>query len=198
MSYPVGVMTQEKVPIAVFVSGRGRTLRNLQTSIDAGALPAKIVLVVGSRACPATSWAVEHGIATEIAPRMSGAEVEQLIQAHGVAWIVLAGYLKRLAIPVSMHGRVVNIHPGLLPKFGGRGMYGDRVHQAVIEAGETESGCTVHLVDDVYDHGEIIEQARCEVMADDTTEALAARVFALECELYPRVLAELFLQATAQ
>ncbi|MCA9293067.1 MAG: phosphoribosylglycinamide formyltransferase [Phycisphaerales bacterium] len=185
-------MTRAKVPIAVFVSGRGRTLVNLAAQIEAGALPARIALVVGSKACDATTWAIERRIATEIAPRLAVEDVERLVREHGVHWIVLAGYIKHLPIPTSMRGRIVNIHPALLPKFGGKGMYGHRVHQAVLDSCETESGCTVHYVDDVYDHGDVIAQVRCAVEAGDTPETLAARVFALECALYPRVLAELF------
>lgn len=185
------VMTRQAVPIAVCVSGRGRTLVNLHARIEAGELPARIALVIGSCACPATTWAIEQGFATEIAPKLTAEDVERLVRSHGAEWIVLAGYVTRLPIPTGMRGRIVNIHPALLPKFGGKGMYGDHVHQAVLDAGEGESGCTVHYVDEVYDHGDVIAQARCQVEAGDTAATLAARVFALESELYPRVLAEL-------
>ena len=185
-------MARASVPIAVCVSGRGRTLKNLHERIERGEVPAAIRLVVGSGACAATSWAIERGIATEIAPRLSAEELERLVREHGVEWIVLAGYIRRLPIPESMRGRIVNIHPALLPKFGGKGMYGDRVHQAVIDAGERESGCTVHFVDDAYDQGAVIAQASCDVREGETAQTLAARVFELECELYPRVLAGLF------
>ena len=102
---------------------------------------------------------------------------------------MLAGFLHYLPIPAAWRGRVVNIHPALLPKFGGKGMYGDRVHQAVIEAREKESGCTVHWVDDVYDHGAVILQKRVPVRPDDTAEDLAHRVFDAECEAYPEAIA---------
>jgi phosphoribosylglycinamide formyltransferase-1 len=102
-------------------------------------------------------------------------------------WICLAGYMRLLpnSILESKPGRVLNIHPSLLPKFGGIGMYGIRVHRAVIEAGESESGCTVHRVSPIYDAGEIVLQRRCPVLFDDTPETLAARVLALEHLAYP-------------
>ncbi len=99
--------------------------------------------------------------------------------------VVLAGYIKLLPIIPDFAGRVLNIHPALLPNHGGKGMYGEHVHNAVLAAGETESGCTVHLCDDEYDHGRILMQARVPVRADDTASTLSARVLAAEFELYP-------------
>jgi phosphoribosylglycinamide formyltransferase-1 len=100
----------------------------------------------------------------------------------------LAGYLRRLSIPASLKWKIVNIHPALLPSFGGAGMYGERVHQAVLDAGCKVSGCTVHLCDDEYDRGPIIVQRTCEVREDDTAQTLAARVFEQECLAYPEAL----------
>jgi len=94
-----------------------------------------------------------------------------------------------LRIPPAWEGRVMNIHPGLLPDFGGQGMYGDRVHRAVLEAGVPESGCTVHFADNVYDHGPILVQRRVPVLEGDTPDRLAARVFEAECEAYPEAIA---------
>ena len=102
--------------------------------------------------------------------------------------ICLCGYLRLLQLQPWMIGRVVNIHPALLPKFGGKGMYGMRVHEAVIDSGETESGCTVHFVDEEYDHGELIVQLRCPVESYDSASSLADKVFALECLAYPQAL----------
>ena len=175
--------------LAVFVSGRGRTLRNLAERPE---LPAEVALVVGSSECPATSWARERGMRVEVAPRFAGAaEVESLLDDAGADWAALAGYTALLPIPGGWAGRVVNIHPALLPAFGGKGMYGARVHRAVLEAGCRVSGCTVHLCDGAYDEGPIVAQACCEVLDDDTPETLGARVFELERELYPRTLARL-------
>ena len=105
--------------------------------------------------------------------------------------IALAGYLCYYIKPAEFGGPVVNIHPALLPKYGGKGFYGERVHKAVLAAGDTETGCTVHLVDAVYDNGQVLGQRRIPVRPDDSVDSLAARVFTAECELYPQVLARL-------
>ena len=97
----------------------------------------------------------------------------------------MAGFLHLLAIPADFAGRVINIHPSLLPAFGGKGFHGEHVHRAVLERGCTVSGCTVHLVDDQYDHGRILLQATVPVLTDDTVSSLAARVFAAECDALP-------------
>ena len=107
--------------------------------------------------------------------------------------VCLAGYLRWLKIEPRYRGRVMNIHPALLPKFGGPGMYGHHVHRAVLAAGETESGCTVHFVDEEYDHGPVILQRTCPVLPDDDPDSLAARVFEQECKAYPEAV-ELFAQ----
>jgi len=185
-------------PIAVFLSGGGRTLRNLLESIDRNELPARITRVVASRECPGAEMALSTGIPTQIIRGDPSPElIRDLFRTHGVEWIVLAGYLRMVPIVPEAEGRVVNIHPALLPSFGGPGMYGERVHRAVLDAGVTESGCTVHLCDPRYDTGPILAQARCPVMVGDTPASLAARVFALECALYPRALAELITGARA-
>jgi phosphoribosylglycinamide formyltransferase-1 len=105
---------------------------------------------------------------------------------------VLAGFLRKLVVPARWVGRVVNIHPALLPAFGGKGYYGDRVHRAVIERGCQVSGCTVHLVDDEYDHGRVLVQRWCAVETDDTPATLAARVFAEELVALPEALHRLW------
>jgi formyltetrahydrofolate-dependent phosphoribosylglycinamide formyltransferase len=102
--------------------------------------------------------------------------------------VTLAGFLKLIKIPPDFVERVMNIHPGLLPAFGGKGMYGHRVHEAVLQAGARTSGCTVHFVDDQYDHGPIILQRTVPVLDTDTPETLAARVFEQECEAYPEAI----------
>ena len=119
-----------------------------------------------------------------------GRPVLQALQAHAIDFVVLAGFLARVPDNV-LHAyprRMVNIHPSLLPKFGGKGMYGDRVHQAVLEAGETESGITIHYTNEQYDEGAIIRQYACPVLPDDTPDTLAARVHRLEYAHYPEVI----------
>jgi phosphoribosylglycinamide formyltransferase-1 len=114
--------------------------------------------------------------------------VDAALRAHGVELVCLCGYLRRLRV-AAWRGRALNIHPALLPDFGGAGMYGRRVHEAVLAAGRAESGCTVHWVDEQYDHGETVLQRRCPVEPGDTPETLAARVFAQELLAYPQAIA---------
>jgi folate-dependent phosphoribosylglycinamide formyltransferase PurN len=111
-------------------------------------------------------------------------------EAAGAELIALCGWLKQLDVPPRWVGRILNIHPGLLPAFGGAGMWGMHVHRAVLAAGAAESGCTVHLVDNQYDHGRILAQARVPVLAGDSPEALQKRVYEQEMRLYPLALAD--------
>jgi phosphoribosylglycinamide formyltransferase-1 len=173
----------------VLLSGSGRTLANLLAHIDSGSLVAEVALVIASRPCRGAEIGREAGIETlEIAGDIPAARLGELLRSRGIDLVVLAGYMRLIDIPEGFEGKVVNIHPALLPKYGGTGMYGDRVHRAVIEAGDGESGCTVHLCDDAYDTGPIILQKRCPVLAGDTPESLAARVFELEKQAYPEAL----------
>lgn len=179
----------EAARIAVCISGGGRTLLNLVDRIEAGELRARIGLVVASRECPGAQRARRLGLPVrveegDIAPERLAAMLEEA----GCAWIVLAGYLRLAPIPPGFEGRMVNIHPALLPSFAGRGMHGMRVHEAVLEAGCKVSGCTAHLCDAQYDTGPILLQRCCEVRDDDTPETLAARVFELEKEVLPEAL----------
>lgn len=172
--------------LAVMLSGSGRTLVNLCDRIEAGSLAARVGLVIASKECPGAEKARQRGLPVRVLPGVIDADVlgTALSQA-GAEWVVLAGYLKMVRIPAGFRGKVVNIHPALLPSFGGAGMYGQRVHEAVLAAGCKISGCTVHLCDDRYDTGPILVQRSCEVKEDDTAGTLAARVFELEKEAYP-------------
>lgn len=175
--------------LLIMLSGGGRTMLNLAASIRAGELDAEIAAVVVSRECPGADAARTLGIPVEvISGEIPTSELEAFSRRHAAAWLVLAGYLRRVHIPPWLAGRVVNIHPSLLPKFGGPGMYGRHVHEAVLRAGETESGCTVHLCDGEYDRGRIVLQERCPVMPGDTPETLGARVFEAECRTFPKAL----------
>jgi phosphoribosylglycinamide formyltransferase-1 len=174
------------------LSGAGRTLANLLEQIRAGRLPASVELVIASRETAGAQKAREAGARVEVIPGAIPAErLGALLREHRIDWVVLAGYLRYVNIPRGYEGRVVNIHPALLPAHGGAGMYGHHVHKEVIRAGEAESGCTVHLVDEQYDHGPVLLQKKCRVLPGDTAESLAARVFALECEAYPEALRRL-------
>jgi len=191
---PIG--SSAATPLVVFVSGAGRTLANLSERIQRGELPARITLVVASKPCKGEEWARSRGVPTCVLGKdIRAAELSELLAQAGVTpvrggrpaegWAVLAGFIRLLPIPTGYEHRFVNIHPALLPSFGGRGMYGERVHRAVLEAGCKVSGCTVHFTDGEYDSGPIVAQRACEVRDDDTPETLAARVFELEKELYP-------------
>lgn len=187
------------VKAAVLLSGSGRTLENFIASIAAGDLPLEIAAVVSSRSdVRGVEVARAAGLPVEVFRRRDYADaiahnkaLNAWLEAYSPDLIVLAGYLCYFIAPAGFTGPVVNIHPALLPKYGGQGYYGDRVHKAVLAAGDTESGCTVHLVDEVYDRGRILGQRKVPVEPGDDVASLAARVFAAECALYPEVLARL-------
>lgn len=174
--------------VAVAVSGRGSNLEALLDALGDGR-EARVVLVLSNRAdAPALERARSRGIATAVlADHRSAPEWLDLLERHGADLLVLAGYLK-LVPPgvISRHrGRVLNVHPALLPAFGGPGMYGHRVHEAVLASGASESGCTVHLVDEEYDRGAILGQRRVPVLPGDTPDTLAARVLREEHRILP-------------
>jgi phosphoribosylglycinamide formyltransferase-1 len=184
--------------IAVFASGRGSNLQALVRAIESGTLPARVSLVVSnSSSAGALEFARSRSIpALQVSRQQFSSDeayTEALLAAlgqHKVDFIALAGYLKKVpaAVVKRYRNRIVNIHPALLPKFGGEGMYGMRVHEAVLAAGETTSGATVHIVDEEYDRGPIVLQRSVPVLPNDTPESLADRVLALEHELYPEAL----------
>lgn len=178
------------IRLAALLSGGGRTLLNLLDAIERGDLDASVECVIASRPdAPGIARLQERGIDVAVIAGPDGPErddaVSAAISAADADLVVLCGYLRYLRIDDDLQGRVLNIHPSLLPLHGGRGMYGDRVHAAVLAAGDPESGCTVHLVDEVYDQGPIIVQRRCAVMPEDTVQTLADRVFEHECIAYP-------------
>lgn len=172
--------------IAVMLSGSGRTLDNLRVRIASGQLSARIGVVIASRECLGAEKARSSGTPTEVLPGViEPAVLGRILTEHQAKLVVLAGYLKLVRIPAGFEHRVVNIHPALLPAFGGPGMHGTHVHEAVIAAGCKVSGCTAHLCDERYDTGPIIVQRTCPVMEDDRPETLAARVFEQECQALP-------------
>lgn len=186
----------KKLRLAVLISGGGTTLRNLLDRIKAGTLAAEIAVVISSNPrSPGLAMAEAAGTPTKIITTKDHPQVaefsEQIFAACEEAkadYAICAGFLKRLTIPAAYQARVVNIHPSLIPAYCGAGMYGQHVHQAVLAAGAKLSGCTVHFVDDEYDHGPIIAQRAVPVLAGDTPSSLASRVFAQECELFPTVI----------
>lgn len=179
--------------LAVLISGGGRTLLNLQEHIERGDLAAQIDRVVSSRSdAPGVARSRAAGLRVEVVERR-GLDADDyqdaLTAAVGeVDLVCMAGFLSLWVIPSGYAGRVINIHPALLPAFGGRGMYGHHVHEAVLAAGCRESGCTVHYCDNEYDRGPIILQRCVPVLSGDTPDALAARVFEQECVAYPEAI----------
>jgi formyltetrahydrofolate-dependent phosphoribosylglycinamide formyltransferase len=176
--------------LAVCVSGRGSNLQALIDALDRSPL-AQVVLVLSNRPdTPALELARERGIhAVALTDYRDPFEWLARLSAEGVDLVVLAGYLKLVPAEViaAYRGRILNIHPALLPAFGGPGMYGKRVHEAVLASGARVSGATVHLVDEEYDRGETLAQARVPVLPGDTPESLAARVLEAEHRLLPAV-----------
>ncbi|HEX7918682.1 MAG TPA: phosphoribosylglycinamide formyltransferase [Gemmatimonadales bacterium] len=177
--------------IAVAVSGGGSNLQALLDFLRPGGRSSVSLVLSNSSKAGGLGRAEAKGVPTAVfRDPADGGEWLALLEGHGIDLIVLAGYLKLVPAEViaAYRGKIINIHPALLPKFGGAGMYGRRVHEAVLAAGERESGCTVHLVDEVYDRGAILAQAKVAVRPDDTPESLAARVLAAEHKLLPAVI----------
>jgi len=189
-------MSNRYLNIAVFASGKGSNFRAILNAIKAGKIQdARVVLVISNNSdAGALVTARENNIPTLHISRMqflaeeefNGTLLEKL-KEYSVNFIVLAGYMKKVDVSLIrvFKNRIVNIHPALLPKFGGSGMYGIHVHEAVIAEKENISGVTVHIVDEEYDHGPIVLQQTVPVVDSDTPESLAARVLKVEHEIYP-------------
>jgi phosphoribosylglycinamide formyltransferase-1 len=186
------------ITLALFASGSGTNVENIVRYFDKN----PDIKIVGVFSNHPRAYVLERagklGIPTFVFSRHEFYETEKVIQllhACGAGWIILAGFL--WLIPENLiagyPNRIVNIHPALLPKYGGKGMYGMRVHQTVIDSGDKESGITIHHVNSEYDRGNIIFQTRCPVLPDDTAETLAQRVHKLEYEFYPKVIEKLVL-----
>lgn len=179
------------VRLGILISGGGRTALNLARAAREGEIPAEVAIVVAHRdEAEGIARCREAGLRVAVIPPAADLadRLDRVLGAAGVELVCLAGYLRKFRIGTRWAGRAVNIHPGLLPRFGGHGMYGLRVHRAVLEAGVAETGCTVHEVDEEYDRGPTLVERRCSVLAGDTPEALAARVFDEECRAYPEAI----------
>ena len=183
--------------IAVFVSGGGSNFKAIHHQTQKREIPGEIVLVISNNPnCGAIEYANENSIPIIIINAVQYPNphtrdeflIETCLKAE-IDLICLAGYMKMLppAFVKQYENKILNIHPGLLPEFGGKGFFGMRVHEAVINSGKRESGATVHFVDEIYDHGPIILQKKVEVLETDTAESLAARILKLEHELFPKV-----------
>ena len=190
---PLPAALNRPVRLAVLISGGGTTLANLAEKIHDGTLNAQIPLVVANRAdCGGLARAATWNLPCEVILRKSFASVDEFSNAifsrcreKSIDLVICGGFLALLKIPADFQGRIMNIHPSLIPAFSGQGFHGTRVHQAALDRGAKVSGCTVHFVDDEYDHGPIIVQRTVPVMDDDSADTLAARVFQEECKALP-------------
>jgi phosphoribosylglycinamide formyltransferase-1 len=182
--------------IAIFASGSGTNAERLALYFRTSAV-ARVVLILSNRPDAFVIQRAERlGIQSHVFTRQEFQREDgilQLLLEQKIDFVVLAGFLWLVPPPVisNFKGKIVNIHPALLPKYGGKNMYGQRVHEAVIAAGETESGITIHRVDEVYDNGAILFQARCAINPDDSPSTLAAKIHQLEYEHFPRVIENL-------
>jgi formyltetrahydrofolate-dependent phosphoribosylglycinamide formyltransferase len=184
------------VRLGVLLSGSGRTLQNLIDRIQDGSLPARIEVVISShpgvrgleraQKVQIPAFTVDYKKFPD--DRAFSDAVTRELDRHPIDLVIMAGFIRRYLFPKKYEGRVLNIHPALLPEFGGKGYHGEKVHRAVLETGAKESGCTVHIADLDYDRGPILLQKRVPVLPGDTPETLAARVFEAECEAYPEAI----------
>ena len=185
--------------LAFLASNNGSSMQAIVRATLSGELAATPRLAISNRRnAPALEFARRHGIRDLWIPTMpdpdaADARLAAALRDSDADLVILSGYLRKLG-PLTLRafaGRVLNIHPALLPKYGGQGMYGRRVHEAVIAAGDKESGATVHLVDDQYDHGPVVAQSRVSVLPHDTAEDLERRVTAIEPALFLKTLQRL-------
>ena len=185
-----------KLRVAVLASGSGTTFQNLVERSRAGTLPAEIVaLAVSKPDAYAKTRAETLGVPCTVLPKETqrdpetlGAAIARFLDEHEAGLCAMAGFLKLWSIPQGWRGHVLNVHPALLPAFGGKGMYGHHVHDAVLASGAKVSGCTVHFADDEYDHGQIVLQRTVPVLEDDTPDTLAVRVQEAERDAYPEAI----------
>lgn len=190
-------MSKPRMPITVFLSGGGRSLSNLIEANQAERIAVDFRLVISSSSqVRGVQIARDAGIDTEVILKSHHSDPADYCRAmfqpcrdNDSELVVMAGFLKHVQIPEDFQNRVLNIHPSLLPSFGGAGMYGHHVHQAAIDKGVKVSGCTVHYVDNQYDNGPILHQRSCKVLPGDDADQLAARVFEQECLALPEAIA---------
>jgi len=188
----------EKIRLGFLASGRGSNMLAMIDNCEVGKLNAKPVVVISNNAdAGALVYAREAGIPafhlssnTHEDESVLDQEITNILKSHEVDWVILAGYMKKIGPRLlgEFQGKIFNIHPSLLPRHGGQGMYGVHVHEAVLASGESETGVTIHMVDGEYDQGRILAQEKVFVEADDTPESLAARVLKVEHELYSETL----------
>lgn len=196
---------QQKTIISFLASHGGSSARRIIAAIQQGAIEAVVgVLITNNHDSAIYQWCRDNGIAvrhisgkTHPDPKLEDRAILQALDQANTGLVVLSGYMKKIG-PLTLSsysGNILNIHPSLLPKFGGHGMYGDRVHKAVLEAGETVSGASVHIINEEYDEGPILMQREVPVLNDDSVESLRTRVQGIESDLYIDAIRE-FLRRT--
>ncbi|HNO79583.1 MAG TPA: phosphoribosylglycinamide formyltransferase [Phycisphaerae bacterium] len=198
MSETRGNASDAPLRIGALVSGGGRTVLNIAEHVRTHALNASIAVVISSRKnapaierCRAVNLDVEVVQRSGQSQRAFDKQIAEILKSRGCDLVCMCGFYSLWTIPPEFAGRVVNIHPALLPSFGGKGFYGDHVHRAVLQAGEKVSGCTVHYADNEYDHGPILLQESVAVAETDDVDTLASKVFETECIAYPQAIAML-------
>ena len=189
------------INLGILVSGRGSNMNAIIDACDQGRLTARVSIVISNnKEAIALDTARDHNINTAHLSSRTHPDPAQLDKAmqttlseHDVDFVLLAGYMKKIGTKTlkRFSGKILNIHPSLLPKFGGRGMYGLHVHEAVIAAGESETGVTIHLVEDEYDEGKVLAQEKTEVFYSDSAESLEERVLKIEHRLYAETIQKL-------
>jgi phosphoribosylglycinamide formyltransferase-1 len=185
----------DSVNIAIFASGSGTNAENIIRYFTRNpSVQVKLVLTNREDAYVLKRTEKLHvpGIIFSANELKEGTKVDEILVENKIDYLILAGFLLKVPerIVSRYRGRIINIHPALLPKYGGKGMYGNKVHQAVVDSLEKESGITIHLVDEVYDNGETLFQAKCTLDADESAETLAAKIHKLEKEHFPRIIDE--------
>ena len=186
----------ENIQIAIFASGNGTNAENIISHLENISNLHVSLIVSDKENAGIHEVAFKNNIPIFLIPKSDiniGDEILKHLKSHQIDFIVLAGYLKKVPVNIlqTFNRKVINIHPALLPKYGGKGMYGKHVHEAVISNKETESGITIHYVDEIYDNGEIILQEKCSISENDTAETLAEKIHQLEYAYYPEVIANL-------
>ena len=188
--------TLENIQIAIFASGNGTNAENIISHLKNISTINVSLIVSDKENAGIHEVAFKNNIPIFVIPKSDiniGDEIMRHLKSHQIDFIVLAGYLKKIPVNIlqAYERNVINIHPALLPKYGGKGMYGKHVHEAVIENKETESGMTIHYVDEIYDNGEIILQEKCSISENETADTLAEKIHQLEHKHYPEVIASL-------
>ncbi len=187
---------EKKIRLGFLASGHGSNMIAIFNHCKAGNLDAEPAVVISNNS---DSGALEYArekqipafhLSTRTHPEKLDSVITDTLKSHAVEWIILAGYMKKISpyLLEEFQGKIFNIHPSLLPKYGGKGMFGNHVHKSVLDSGDFETGVTIHLVNGEYDEGRILAQKKVYVKAGDTPETLAARVLKVEHELYSKVL----------